>query len=136
MKIHSTLKHLRVCVVIALASLGLGGCLADLEGSSHEIELAFVPTVRYVDYSVWSELESGCDGALADLLSRDTLPGEIVFARAEGEESLGVILHEGIALCVDTWEILEQEAQLLNLDLDHVKGDPSPDPMLPMEEPR
>lgn len=134
MKTTTTLSFLK-SVAITLVLVALGGCVADVSGS-HEIELAFIPTVRVVDYSVWSELENGCDGALASLFADNTAACEVIFARAEGDETMGVILHGGVALCVDTWEVLEREAELLDVNLDHVKGDPSPDPMLPGEDPR
>jgi hypothetical protein len=74
------------------------------------------PDAGVIATALWHAAPAGCEGRLG---ARD-----IHLGWAEGSEELGVVLSRGEILCVDSWAAIEAE-------LDRLKGDPSPDPMLP-----
>jgi len=109
----------------ALVALLLGFGIA-CGGDPDEAEGGYSALIEYVipehlvPESVWQMAPPSCDGVLMDDM--------IHISQAENAPSLGVVLDsDGEALCVDTWDAI-------SIELDRVKGDPSPDPMRPMLE--
>jgi hypothetical protein len=105
-----------------VALLGaLTGCVGGPDtGQEQGLLIDEVLPGYLVPASIWMQDSlAGCEGRLSD-------DEDVAVAWAEGEPSLGVVLDEnGQAICVDTWEDIQ-------LELDRVKGDPSPDPMRPL----
>jgi len=117
MTIHPHRAH-RVLVVLcaAMLSAGLGvGCVGGSEPSAASAGL-LGPDAGMIAASRWHQAPAGCEGLVPD--------GDIHIGWAEGEAGLGVVLSRGTILCVDSWAAIEAE-------LDRLKGDPAPDPMLP-----
>lgn len=116
-------KQLTTSAVLALC-LGLGfacGGEPDPADGSYGALLEYVVPERLVPEAVWQMAPPSCDGVLMDDM--------IHISQAENAPALGVVLNElGEAICVDTWSAIR-------IELDRVKGDPSPDPMHPIIEP-
>lgn len=109
---------LGVAVILAVS---LTACAAEpVSSASSEGELLELglPLEGEVAERVWRSAPSGCEGRLS---AEDI---EHV-AWAENAPGLGVVLdEEGEVLCVDTLESIA-------IEVEKVKGDPSPDPMHP-----
>jgi len=117
MNIHHHLTH-RVVVALCAAALVTGlsvGCMSGSEPSAATAGL-IGPDAGVIAASRWHQAPAGCEGLLPE--------GDIHIGWAEGTEELGVVLSRGEILCVDSWAAIEAE-------LDRLKGDPAPDPMLP-----
>ncbi|MEM9193400.1 MAG: hypothetical protein AAGF12_29770 [Myxococcota bacterium] len=102
----------------------LAGCSAEVEAPEAEgapaylIEFTLQEELVFVEQSVWQAAPLTCE----DLQLRG---GALQLGWAEGAPDLRVLLDgAGNALCVDTIESVE-------LTLEKVFADPSPDPMLP-----
>lgn len=70
-----------------------------------------------VSERIWRDLPATCDGFAEH--------GELETAYAENAPALGVLMYEGEPVCVDTWRGIQ-------IELERVLGDPSPDPMHPL----
>lgn len=100
--------------------IGCGG-EPDPSGSTYGPLLEYVIPDHLVPAEVWQTAPPSCGGVLADDV--------ISIGHAEGAPALGVVLDEaGRAICVDTWAAIR-------IELSRVQGDPSPDPMMPIEVP-
>ena len=100
-----------------LAGLG-GGCTSSEPAGSEGDALLVEEPVFLVPEWMWRMAPEGCEGRVDEDL--------FFVARAQNEPDLGVVLDgEGVPVCVDTWDSIR-------IELDRVKGDPSPDPMRPM----
>ena len=95
-----------------VASCMTGGKPEGAASAANLIE----PDAGVIAAARWRQAPAGCE----DLISSS----DVHFGYAEGASGLGVVLSHGEILCVDSWAAIETE-------LDHAKGDPSPDPMLP-----
>jgi hypothetical protein len=104
-------------ILVLVALLVAPACTTTGPGGESDA-LSVAEPVFLVPESMWRMAHEGCEGLIDE---------EFFFlARAENEPDLGVIVDgEGDVVCVDTWESIE-------LELDKVMGDPSPDPMRPM----
>ncbi|MEM9070755.1 MAG: lipoprotein [Myxococcota bacterium] len=110
-----------------LATLSLLAALAGCQNGTTEAELVAglrsfdLPAPEFtVAESVWRDLPPSCDDVAVT-------GDDLGIAYAENEPELGVLLHQGTPVCVDTWVGLELELEL-------AFGDPSPDPMRPLSE--
>lgn len=118
----SVLSALAAFALAAFALTTFEGCVSEDGagvGQEQGLSLDYVVPSFLVPEEIWmQDALAGCEGRLHD--------DDIAVAWAEGAPSLGVVLDEnGRAICVDTW-------QAIQIELDRVKGDPSPDPMRPL----
>ncbi len=96
------------------------GCAQPADDPTIELtlnELGFPVPEHTIDEGIWRELPASCDG-FADHADLET-------AYAENAPSLGVLMLGGEPVCVDTWAGIQ-------IELERVLGDPSPDPMHPL----
>jgi hypothetical protein len=101
----------------------LAACVGapDETGHNHDALIEYILPEHLVPEDIWQMAPPSCDGLLSDDM--------IQISPAENAPSLGVVLdEEGEAICVDTWAAIR-------IEIDRVKGDPSPDPMRPIEIP-
>jgi len=112
-RIHTIAGGVSLACLLALA-----GCMSGGESPSAASAGLVGPDAGVIAASLWHAAPAGCEGRLG---SQDVHIGW-----AEGTEELGVVLSRGEILCVDSWAAIEAE-------LDRLKGDPSPDPMLPTQ---
>lgn len=107
--------------VAIFLTVSVAACVAEpVSSASSEGELLELglPLEGEVAERVWRSAPSGCEGRL----SAEDIEH---IAWAENAPGLGVVLDEhGDPLCVDTLESIAVEVE-------KVKGDPSPDPMRP-----
>ncbi len=90
-------------------------------GSNQDALIEYILPQHLVPQDIWQMAPASCEGVLSDDM--------IEISPAENAPSLGVVLDEaGDAICVDTWAAIR-------IEIDRVKGDPSPDPMRPLEIP-
>jgi len=93
----------------------------DPSGANYGALLEYVVPERFISEAIWQMAPASCGGVLSDDMIR--------IGHAAGAPALGVVLDEaGRAICVDTWDAI-------HIELNRIKGDPSPDPMLPIELP-
>lgn len=117
MKRHLTTSAL----LIGLFGLSACGGEPDPASSYHGALIEYVIPEHLVPEDIWQMVPPSCEGLLTDDM--------IHISPAENAPSLGVVLDaSGEAICVDTWAAIR-------IEIDRVKGDPSPDPMRPLEVP-
>ncbi|MBW2461232.1 MAG: hypothetical protein JRH11_06270 [Deltaproteobacteria bacterium] len=93
----------------------------DPSGADYGALLEYLIPDRFIPEEVWQTAPASCGGILSDDMIR--------IGHAAGAPALGVVLDEvGRAICVDTWDAI-------HIELSRIKGDPSPDPMMPIELP-
>ncbi len=116
-------RHLKLWRLLSAGVLaGLVVACAEPEPASHQDALIeYILPEHRVPEDVWQMAPPSCEGLLSDDM--------VHISPAENAPSLGVVLDDdGEAICVDTWAAIR-------LEIDRVKGDPSPDPMHPLELP-
>ena len=118
----TSIRHLLRRVARAVPLFGLLLITSCIGGSSDEAGSATVgligPDAGVIAAARWHAAPAGCEGRLPS--------GQVHIGWAEGASGLGVVLSRGEILCVDSWDAIAAE-------LDRLKGDPSPDPMLPRQ---
>lgn len=119
----SFLRLFQLSLGLSVALLLGVGCAADPDPSAAQYGalVEYVLPERFIPADVWETAPPSCGGILVDDM--------IQIGHAVGAPTLGVVLDEaGHAICVDTWDAIHSE-------LSRIKGDPSPDPMMPLELP-
>lgn len=111
------LRRRSACWWLALSGL-LVSCVGGEDTSAASSAGLLGPSGGVIAATRWHAAPAGCEGRLE---SQD-----VELGWAEGETGLGVVLSRGEILCVDSWAAIEAE-------LDRLKGDPTPDPMLPRQ---
>ncbi|NOY94392.1 MAG: hypothetical protein GXP55_24715 [Deltaproteobacteria bacterium] len=117
-RFHQTTRGLTAGLLLTLSWALLAGCMSGGEPPGAVSADLIGPDAGVIATAVWNAAPAGCEGRMSG--------GNVHIGWAEGRAELGVVLSRGQILCVDSWAAIEAE-------LDRLKGDPSPDPMLPPE---
>ena len=105
---------------LGIVVLVVAGCVQPADDPTISLtlmDLGYPVPEHTVSEGIWRELPATCDGFAEH--------GDLETAYAENAPSLGVLMLEGEPVCVDTWDGIQ-------IELERVLGDPSPDPMHPL----
>jgi hypothetical protein len=106
-------------LAFVLAFAAASAC-SPTQPSGESDALSVAEPAFLVPETLWRMAPAGCEG----LIDEDLF--FIARAQNEPDPDLGVVVDgDGVVVCVDTWESIR-------IELDRLKGDPSPDPMRPM----